>query len=97
MLDDDDGVTQVAQLLQAVDESLVVALVQTDRGLVQDVEYVHQSASYLRRQTDALALAAAEALAAAVQAQVTQTHRLHEPQACTYLLQYGFGDGGLFL
>ena len=43
MLDDDDGVIHVAQFLKTVDESFVVALVQTDGGLVKDVKDVHQA------------------------------------------------------
>ena len=40
MLDDDDGVAQVAELFQRLDEALVVALVQADAWLVEDVEHV---------------------------------------------------------
>ena len=37
VLDHDNGVTQVAQFLERVDEALVVALVQSYAGLIQDV------------------------------------------------------------
>ena len=53
----DDRVSDVAQLLQRVDEPLVVALVQADARLVEDVEHVHQLRANLRGQTDALTLA----------------------------------------
>ena len=43
MLDDDERVAQVPQSLEGLDESGVVALVQTDTGLVQDVEDAHQA------------------------------------------------------
>ena len=43
MLDDDERVAQVPQPLEGLDESGVVALVQTDTGLVQDVEDAHQA------------------------------------------------------
>jgi len=56
MFYDDDGVAQVAQFLEGVDEALVVALVESDAGFVQDVEDVDQLAAYLRGQSDALAL-----------------------------------------
>ena len=39
MLDDDDGIAEVAQVHQRIEEPLVVALVQSDRGLVQDVHH----------------------------------------------------------
>ena len=54
VLDDDHRVAGVAQLLQAADQPPVVALVQADRRLVEDVEHIHQFRSDLRRQPDAL-------------------------------------------
>ena len=42
VLNDDDGIAQVAQFLQRTDESLVVTLMQTNAGLVEDVEHVDQ-------------------------------------------------------
>ena len=51
----DDGITQVAQFLQTVDESLVVSLVQTDTWLVEDVEYIDELTADLGSKTDALA------------------------------------------
>ena len=41
MLDDDERIAQVPQPLEGLDESGVVALVQADTGLVQDVEDAH--------------------------------------------------------
>ena len=54
------GVALVAQALQGADELAVVALVQADRGLVQDVEHAHEARPDLGRQPDALRLAARE-------------------------------------
>ena len=45
VLDHDDRVAEVAQPPQRVDQLRVVALVQADRGLVEDVEDAHQRAS----------------------------------------------------
>ena len=42
VLDDNDGIAQVAQLLQRTDEAVVVALVQSDGGLVEDVEHIDE-------------------------------------------------------
>ena len=58
VLHHDQGVAQVAQPHQRVDQALVVALVQTDRGLVEDVEHADQAAADLGGQPDALRLAA---------------------------------------
>ena len=36
-----DSVTQVAQVFERVNEALIIALVQADARLIQDVHYVH--------------------------------------------------------
>ena len=56
MLDDDQRVAEVAEPDQSLDEPLVVALVQPDRRLVQDVQDTHQARSNLRGKPDALRL-----------------------------------------
>ena len=61
VFDDDDRITQIAQFLEGADEAFVVALVQADAGLVEDIEHVHQLRSDLRGETDALALTTREA------------------------------------
>ena len=43
-------------------QAVVVALVQADARLVQDVEHAHQARADLRGQADALRLAAAESV-----------------------------------
>jgi len=55
VLDDDDGVAQVAQPLQRPDQLGVVALVQPDRRLVEDVQHPHEGGADLRREADSLA------------------------------------------
>ena len=68
VLDDDQRVAEVAQLRQRADQLVVVALVQADRRLVEDVQHAHQLAADLRRQPDALCLAAGQRRRAAVDA-----------------------------
>ncbi len=58
VLHHDHRVAQVAQPLQGLDQLRVVALVQPDRGLVQDVEDADQARADLGRQPDALRLSA---------------------------------------
>ena len=64
VLDDDQRVAQVAQPDQRGDELGVVLLVQADGRLVEDVQDAHQARADLRRQADALRLAAATASSA---------------------------------
>ena len=42
MLHDDNSIAHVAQLLERVDKSLVVTLMQTDRRFVQYIQHIHQ-------------------------------------------------------
>src|SRR5690606_10038339 len=58
VLDDDDGIAEVAQPGEGADQPGVVALVQPDRRLVEDVHNPHQPGADLRCQADALRLTA---------------------------------------
>jgi hypothetical protein len=58
MLDDDHGVAEIAQALEGDEQAVVVALVEADRGLVEDVEDARQAGADLAGEADALALAA---------------------------------------
>ena len=92
MLDDDEGVADVAEVGERVDEPLVVALVQADRGLVEDVEDADEGGADLRREADALGLAAREGRRLALEGQVLEADVAHEGQAGGDLLQYLPGD-----
>ena len=58
MLDHQQRVAQVAEFFQRIQQTMVVAGMQADRRLVEHVEYAAQPAAQLRRQPDALHLAA---------------------------------------
>ena len=58
VLDDDHGVAEVAQAAERGQQRAVVALVQANRRLVEHVEHAGEVRSDLRRQADALRLAA---------------------------------------
>ena len=53
----DDGVAQITQILQGLDELHIVALVQPNARLIQNIEHPHQLRADLCRQPDALGLA----------------------------------------
>lgn len=44
VLDDDNGITDIAQALERLDQALVIALVKADRRLVQNVQNAHERA-----------------------------------------------------
>ncbi len=81
VLDDDDRVAEVAQAVERVEQALVVALVQADRRLVEDVHDADQSGADLACQPDALRLAAGQRLGAAVERQVVEADVDQEARA----------------
>ena len=90
VFDDDDGVADVAQVGQGLEQAFVVALVQADGGLVQDVHDADQAGADLAGEPDALALAAGEGLGAARERQIVQAHVGEKAQTGGDLL----GDAG---
>ena len=72
VLHDQHGVAEVAQPRERVEQALVVALVQADRRLVEDVHHADQPRADLAREPDALRLAARQRLGAAVERQVVE-------------------------
>src|SRR5205814_6455765 len=70
VLHHEDGVADVAHAEERADEPRVVALVKADRGLVENVQDAHQARADLRREADALRLAARERRRGAVHGQV---------------------------
>ncbi len=92
VLDDEHGVAEVAQAGQRAQQAVVVALVQADAGLVQDVEHAHQAGADLGRQADALGLAAAQGAAFAVEREVAQADVLEEAEPGADFLDELMGD-----
>ena len=97
MLDDDEGVADVAQPLQGVDQPRVVALVQTDARFVEDIEHAHQRGADLGRQPDALRLAAGEGVGRALQGEVVEPDIDQEAEPLADLLEDLAGDEELAL
>ncbi len=87
MLDHDDGVAEIAQPSEGGDEAQVVALVQPDRWLVEHVHHAGKLGAELRRQPDALCLAAGEGLGGAVEREIIEADIEQEAEARVDLLQ----------
>ncbi len=92
VLHDDDRVAEVAQPLERRDQLGVVALVQPDRGLVEDVEHANERGADLGRQADALRLAPRERRRRPVHRQVSDPDVLQEAQPLGDLAQDQPGD-----
>jgi len=81
VLHHDHGVAEVAQALERADQLRVVALVQADRGLVEDVEHTHEARADLRGEADPLGLAPGEGVGRALQREIADTDGVEELQA----------------
>lgn len=81
VLHDDQGVAEVAQGEQRLDQAAVVALVQTDRRLIEHVEHAGQPRADLRRQPDALRLSTGEGARRTAEVQVRETDLQKEVEA----------------
>ena len=92
MLDDHHGVPDILEPLQRRDEPIVVALVQADRGLVEDVEHANELRTDLRREPEALCLAARERRSGTVEREVADTDVFEEREALANLLEDPHGD-----
>ena len=92
VLDDEHRVAEVAQALQGADQAVVVGGVEADRRLVADVEHAHQAGADLRREPNALRLAAGEGGRAAVERQVVEPDLDEEVEAGADLLEDLVGD-----
>ena len=86
VLDHEHGVAEVAQPLERPDQLPVVALVEPDRRLVEDVEDADELRADLRREPQPLRLAAGERRRCAVELQVADADVVEERQPLADLL-----------
>ncbi len=92
MLDDDDRVAHVAQPGERVEQPVVVAGMQTDRGLVENVEHADQAATDLPGQADALRFSARQGGGRAAQGQIVEPDVEQKAEPAANLLEHLGGD-----
>ncbi len=92
VLDDENGVAEVAEALQNADEPVVVARVQADRRLVENVERSHERRAERCRQVDPLRLPAGERLRKAVEREVVEADVDEVAAALPELVHHAAGD-----
>ena len=92
VLDDQHRVSEVPQALERPEEPPVVAGVQPDTRLVEDVQDPHQAAADLRRQPDSLCLASSQGVGRTPERQVAQPDPGHEPEPIADFLEDRQGD-----
>ena len=92
VLHDDERVAQVPEPHEGLDQPAVVALVQADARLVEHVEHADEARADLRREPDALRLAAGQRAGRAVEGEVVQPDVDEELQPLVDLLEHPLGD-----
>jgi len=92
VLDHDHRVPEVAQALEGADQALVVPLVESDRGLVEDVEHPDQAAADLAGQADPLGLPTRERPRGAGERQVVEADVEQELHPLAHLFEHTVGD-----
>ena len=92
MLDNDHRVTQLGEPAQGRQQSVVVAGMQADRWLIENVEDPHQPRTDLARQANPLCLASGERGRSPVEGQVMEANVDQECEPRADLLEQLFGD-----
>ncbi len=92
VLDDKDGVAEIAKMFERAEEARVVASVKTDAGLVEDIENAAEARADLRGQADALGFAAGERGGRAVEAEIAEADGEEELDALANFFERARGD-----
>ena len=85
-------VAGVAELFERANQSHIVALMETNRGFVENIEHIDQLRTDLRSESDALALAARKGHRRAVEREVVKSHIEEERKARANFFQDLGGD-----
>src|SRR5215210_6422050 len=86
VLDDDDGVAEIAQLSQSVQQPGIVALVQSDRRLVEDVQHANETRPDLGREANALRLPARQRFSGTTEGEVLEPDIVEEAKPLAHFL-----------
>src|SRR6266567_5442682 len=92
VLDDEDGIAEIAKMLERAKKARVVAGVETDAGFIKNVENAAQARADLRGQTDALRFTAGKRGGGAIQAEVAESHGEKEIDALGDFFERPRGD-----
>ena len=90
VFDHEYRVTEIAQVAQGLDEPFIVALMQADRGFIEDVHDASEARADLASQPDALTLAARERFGRAIERQVVEADVDQKTQSGSDLTQDPF-------
>ena len=97
VLDDDERVAHVAQVFHRFEQLCIVALVQSDARLIENVEHAHERGADLRGQPDALRFAAGERRRGAREREILQADALQKTETAADLFEDASGDHRLHI
>ena len=86
------GIAQIPKILQGIQQLVVVSLVQTDTGLIQDIAHAYQSGTDLGRQADTLCFTTGQSGGSSGQGQIFQPYIHQKSHSGTDLLQDSLSD-----
>ena len=92
VLNNDHGVALIAEILQASQQHRIVARVQTDGRLVQNVDNPHKPAADLSGQSNPLRFSTGQRRRRTMQRQIVQPALQQEPQAASNFFQCFFSN-----
>src|SRR5579862_4676911 len=95
VFNDKDGIAQVAELLERMNQAGVIALVESDRGFVDNVQKAAKARADLRGEADALAFAARKRGRAAIKREIAESHRAKKFQPLLERAADAVGDESL--
>src|SRR6266849_9117370 len=95
VLDDEHGVAEIAKLLEGAEQASVVAGVQADGGLVEDVEDAAEARADLGGEADALGFAAGERGGGTAEAEIAEAYGEKEVEALGNFFERAAGDFAL--
>src|SRR5215471_20998778 len=86
VLDDDHGISYVAQTFQRSDHLDVVFRMKAYAGFIEHIQHAHQSGADLSRKPDTLRLASRKCAGAAIEIEIVQTNAQQEVQTSSDLV-----------
>src|SRR5882762_2941595 len=92
VLDDEDGVAEIAKMFEGAEKAIIVAGVEADAGLVKDVQNAAKARADLSGEANALGFAAGERGSRAIEAEIAEADREKEIDALGDFLEGTRGD-----
>src|SRR5690606_31549389 len=84
--------SDVAHLLEDIDEPIVIALVKADARLVQDVDHARELGAHLASKANALGLAAGKTRPGSIEREVAEPDAIQKAKPTLDFLQYFASD-----